>query len=412
MYHPGDLIELKLDSVAFGGEAVGRVDGLVMFVKGALDGEKVLAEVFEIKKNFVRARLKEVLEPSPHRIEPVCPIYGQCGGCQYQHVEYSYQLKLKEAQVRETLERIGGLKDFQMEPIQPSPHPLHYRSRVDFHVDRKRESIGFIGVEGRNIVDTVECAISTPAINQAYQEMRDEIRQDIERLPEWVDFIKFWDVSGQVHSVFLGARGEVDLRGREFLMHQVCGRQFKIPLLSFFQVNLSMLDDLVQCVGRFLDLKESDVLLDGFCGVGLFAVSLASQAKQCMGVEADRTAIQYARMNAEENNISNCKFLDKSVEKALKHPERYLEDVPNKVVLDPTRAGCEESMLRSLAEMQVKRIVYVSCNPATLARDLAYLSRNGYHLENVKPFDLFPQTKHCEVIANLTLLPSEPIHSR
>jgi 23S rRNA (uracil1939-C5)-methyltransferase len=402
-YHPGDLIEIRLDAVAFGGEAVGRLDHLVVFVQGGIDGERVLVEVLQTKKSYLRAKVREVLESSPNRIDPPCPVFGACGGCQYQHINYEHQLMLKETQVREALERIGRLKDFSLMPIKASPHSFGYRSRVDFHLaeEKERMKIGFIGLDGRNIVDMNECPISSPAINTTFQTMRSEIQQGRLEIPRWVEFIKFWDTAEGVKYYFLNPKGQVDLKGDAFITLEVCGKRFKIPPLSFFQVNLEMIPDLVSCVEEFLDLSGHEFLLDAFCGVGLFAILFASKVRFCAGIESDRGAVEYARINAKENQIQNCEFFDRSVEKILKHPERFLKETPDRVILDPTRAGCEVSILESLSNLKVPRIVYVSCNPTTLARDIAFLNGKGYTLEKVQPLDLFPQTKHCEVVASL-----------
>lgn len=402
-YHPGDLIEVQLDTVAFGGEAVGRLDGLVVFVQGGIDGEKVLAQVLQVKKSYLRAEIKRVLESSSFRADPFCPVFGQCGGCQYQHIEYAHQLALKETQVQDALERIGRLKDFSLKPIKASPHPYGYRSRVDFHLVEEDEGlkIGFVGLDGRNIVDMNECPISSSTINDAFQTMRDEIRQGRLEIPRWVEFIKFWDTSEGPRYYFLNGKGQVDLKGDAFITLEICGKRFRIPPLSFFQVNLEMIPDLVDCVEEFLDLRGDEFLLDGFCGVGLFAILLAPKLRFCVGIESDRSAVEYARINAKENGVQNCEFFDRSVEKILKHPERFLKETPDRVILDPTRAGCEPSILESLSNLKVTRIVYVSCNPTTLARDIAFLNGKGYTLEKVQPLDLFPQTKHCEVVASI-----------
>jgi 23S rRNA (uracil1939-C5)-methyltransferase len=312
-------------------------------------------------------------------------------------------LTLKEAQVKEAFERIGRLKELSLKPIKASPSPFNYRSRVDFHLSKReeREKIGFIGLDGRQVVDVSRCPITSSVINDVYQTMREEVRLGRLEIPPWVEFIKFWETLEGVKYYFLNGKGQVDLRGDEFITLSVCEKKFKIPPLSFFQVNLAMIQDLVNCVEEFLDLQGDEFLLDAYCGVGLFAILLAPKVKNCIGIESDISAVEYARINAKENDVQNCEFLDRSVEKILKHPERFFKQAPDRVILDPTRAGCEVSVLNSLVKLNVSRIVYVSCNPTTLARDVAFLNERGYTLEKVQPLDLFPQTKHCEVVASI-----------
>ncbi|MBI1870397.1 MAG: class I SAM-dependent RNA methyltransferase [Chlamydiae bacterium] len=401
----GDLIELQLDSIAFGGEAVARLDGLVIFVEGGIDGEKVLAEVIQVKKKFLRARVKEILEPSSHRIKPSCSVFGECGGCQYQHIDYPHQLKIKENQVRDALERIGRLKDFEIEPIIGSSQAYGYRSRVDFHVVRDRDEIkiGFVNRSNESVIDVDHCPITSPQINQAYQMLRQKILKGEDHIPEWTQGIKFWETENGVEEFFLSHCGKVDLRGFEFISLKVDGKTFKVPPLSFFQVNLETIPFLIQCVRDFLELKGDEFLLDTYCGVGLFGVFLGSKVRKCVGVESDESAISFAKINAQENGLSNCKFVEKSVEKFLKQGKKDLGESPDRIILDPTRAGCTPSVLESLVTLGTPQVVYVSCNPTTLARDLSFLVKKRYHLDRIQPIDLFPQTQHCEVVVSLKI---------
>jgi 23S rRNA (uracil1939-C5)-methyltransferase len=407
VYQTGDLLELSLESVAFGGESIARHEGMVVFVEGGIDGEKVWAEITQVKKSFLRARVKEVLQASPHRIHPACEVYGRCGGCQYQHISYEHQLTLKENQVREVFERIGRFKDVPLLPILASPNPFHYRTRVDFHYDlfKGTEKLGFFDVDGRFVVDLEECPISTQGINTEFGRLREDLKSGALAMPDWVEVVKFWDTRDGVESFFMNTRGQMDLRNIEQIVLKVCGKEFQIHPLSFFQVNTEMIPFLAQTVGAYLDLKGNEFLLDAYGGVGLFAILLAHRVRKCFGIEADKNAVRLARMNAEANGVGNCEFIDKSVEKIMKHPERFFQEIPDRVILDPTRAGCERMVLDALIKMKVPVIVYVSCNPATLARDLEILCSNGYSLDKIQPLDLFPQTKHCEAVARVTRIP-------
>lgn len=408
-YQAGDLIEVQLERVAFGGEAVGRLanppssdlSGLVIFVRGGLDGERVMARITHVKKNLLKADVTEVLTPSAHRVQPLCSVYGQCGGCQYQHIDYAHQLCLKEAQVRDSLERIGRLKDFELEPIAGSPDPFHYRNRVDFHIFQGTQDfkIGFVNQEGRRVIDVEDCPISAEAIVSAYQQVRAKIRQGQFEIPGWAQVIKFWDTAEGPRHFLLNLHGKVPFTENTPLVLNVAGKKFKAHPLSFFQVNLPMIEKMAECVERFLDLRGNEFLFDGYCGVGLFAILLGNKVRSCVGAESDPHAIEYAKLNAQENGVTHCEFWNKSVEKILKHPERFFKEKPDRVILDPTRAGCDPMVLEALVKLEIPKIVYVSCNPTTLARDLGILKDKGYILKKAKPFDLFPQTKHCEVVA-------------
>lgn len=406
-YQAGDRLELSLESVAFGGESVARHEGMVVFVEGGIDGEKVVAEIIQVKKSFLRARVKEVIEASPFRVDPACSVYGRCGGCQYQHISYDHQLKLKENQVREVFERIGRFKDVPILPILASPDVFHYRTRVDFHYDlfKDTEKLGFYDIDGRFVVDLENCPISTRLINEKYARMRQDMKSGAFVMPDWVEVIKFWDTRDGVESFLMNTRGQMDLRNIQEIVLKVCGKEFKIHPLSFFQVNTAMIPFLVRTVEEFLELKGHEFLLDAYGGVGLFAILLSHHVRKCFGIEADKNAVSLARMNAQANGLDNCEFIDKSVEKIMKHPERFFQETPDRVILDPTRAGCERMVLDALIKMRVPVIVYVSCNPATLARDLEILCSNGYSLDKIQPLDLFPQTKHCEAVARVTRTP-------
>ena len=402
-YQAGDQAELTIDEVVFGGEGLARLEGLVVFVPGVAEGERVRVEITQVKKDFLRAELIEILISSPHRIVPRCSIYGRSGGCQYQHIDYDAQLRIKESQIRDVLERIGRFKNVLMKPIIRSPLPWAYRTRVDFHVRLKDNEIkvGFVENDGRTVVEVGECPISTAGINQSLQSLRESLQKGLSEMPNWVRNLKFWDSRDGVQYILMNSRGDIDLRGIEFVRLSVSDMEFKVPPLSFFQVNIGMIESMVKCMDEFFCFSGKEFLLDAYCGVGLFTLLLAKKVRRSMGIESDTQAIEFAKRNARENGLINCEFLAKSVEKISKHPEKYLDEKPDCVILDPTRAGCERVVLDALLDMGPEKIAYVSCHPPTLARDLEILCQEGYHLSQVQPMDLFPQTKHCEVIACL-----------
>ncbi|MDP3980740.1 MAG: class I SAM-dependent RNA methyltransferase [Chlamydiota bacterium] len=411
-FHVGDEFVLRIDNVAFGGDGVGRIDDCVVFVRGALDTELVKVKVYEVKRSYIKADTLSVIEASPERVQPLCPVYGLCGGCQYQHVSYNKQLSLKESQVRDIIERIGHIKEFDMKPILPSPKPYHYRSRVEIHI-RKIEGqlkAGYKSFHNRQLVDISACPIASAPINDAFKQFRSSPSEEtitqnnvpsIYSLPVWVRYTRFWDSLQGVGMYHHGHDGRVTYEGSSIIQQSVEGKRFSMMHDSFFQVNLDMIGKMAETLTWMLDLKKNDFLLDCYSGVGLFSVFLAGLVRRCVGIESDKKASEQARVNAIENGLSNCEFIGKSVEKVLLHALDNLGERPNKVILDPARPGCTDKVLHALGHLRPERIAYVSCNPPTLARDLVYFCENGYVIDGIQPLDLFPQTKHCEVIVNL-----------
>lgn len=368
----GQSIEVTVEDLAFGGEGVARMQDFVVFIPFVIPGERVRAEVVEVKKNFARARLLQVVEASPDRVEPPCRYFGSCGGCQYQHIRYERQPALKHKQVSDLLERIGGLTRAQVEPVAPCPAPYGYRNRImvrsQWNKQEQQLVMGYLGVDNRRVVDVEECLIADSQLNQQIQ----------------------------------AARRQPPPRGGLKVVLRVSPEGWEVPPDSFFQTNFHALPLLVDAVRRCLQDGGAEYLVDAYCGVGFFALSCADLVKHFLGVEVDLAAVRAARRNAQQRGISNGEFFAARTEDLL--PDILHRYAPDRVavVLDPPRTGCPAHSLELLRRVRVRQIIYISCHPAALARDLNILCAGGvYDLMRVRPVDMFPQTQHVECVADL-----------
>lgn len=369
---PGQRLELSIADMAFGGESVARINDFVIFVPFVIPGEKIVAEVTEVKKKFARAKLVEVTTPSPLRVEPQCPYFAACGGCQYQHVAYAEQLVLKRKQIADLFQRIGHLSGEKVAPVIPCPRPYGYRNRVmirsQWNRPEQRLNIGFVRWDCGLVEDITQCAIAEPAINEQITH----------------------------------ARAHPPPKGGIKLVLRVAPEGWDVPPDSFFQNNFFLLPRLVETVRELVCASGTRHLLDLFCGVGFFALELADVVESFIGVEYDRAAIQAARRNAEARKRANGEFISAMVEDALPNLLRRFTPQATTVLLDPPRKGCDPATLRLLREQGPAQIVYISCHPATMARDLNILCGEGvYELVQAVPLDMFPQTQHVECAASL-----------
>ncbi|MEA3470501.1 MAG: 23S rRNA (uracil(1939)-C(5))-methyltransferase RlmD [Thermodesulfobacteriota bacterium] len=382
----GDVATLKLDTVAFGGNAVGRINNVVVFVPFAVDGDEVIIEIKEVKKNYCTARIEKIFVPSPERVEARCPYFTICGGCQYQHISYKHQLEIKEKQVAESFERIGKVKSPPVRQIIPSPLVYNYRGKAEFHIDfddKGNPRIGFIDEGGAFPVDIERCEIVDETINDAVKSLRADIASGRRNIDEKRNI--FWS-----HTGFLAA---------PFISRTVKGGKFRVPYSGFFQTNLSLVDRLVDTVLMMGDFDVSHTVLDCYCGSGLFSLFLAPRVKRIFGIEGDGQSVECARANLRDHGLTNAEFIKGNVEKILQEKVVEGEMSFDAVLLDPPRIGCARKVLDTIAEIRPAKIVYVSCDPVTQARDIRYLMERGFSLRELQPIDMFPQTKHIEVIA-------------
>lgn len=446
---PGERVELDVVDLNHSGEGVGRHEGFVYFVPGALPGERVAAVVEEVHRRYGRARLEAVLQPSPDRVAPACPVAGLCGGCQLQHLSYPAELAWKRRRVEAALQRVGRLGPVRVEPVwgMPAEAPWHYRNKVQFPVGLAggRLVLGFFERGSHRIVPTEDCLIQSPGLVQAarlglelaqqaglapYDEQNHEgylrhlvVREAVSPAQVLVAFVtRTRDplpeavvqglVAGLPHLVgvvqniqpeatnrILG-REERLLWGRPYLEEKLGPFLFRLSIQSFFQVNRVQAERLYRLAVDLADPAPGDEALDGYCGVGGITLFLAERAGTVWGVEENPQAVADARVNAQLNGIENAHFAAARLEEWL--PRRVREGFrPRVAVVDPPRAGVRPEALDALAAAAVDRLAYVSCDPETLARDLAHLTTRGYRVVHVQPVDMFPRTAHVEVVALL-----------
>jgi tRNA/tmRNA/rRNA uracil-C5-methylase (TrmA/RlmC/RlmD family) len=371
---PGQTVRLTIDDIAFGGEGVGRLNDFVVFVPFVALGETAEAELIEVKKRFGRARLLKVLEPSPDRVAPACRYFGECGGCQYQHIAYPAQLRIKHKQACDLLQRIGGIDPALVDPVVPCPEPYGYRNRIMIRSqwDKFKQglNIGFLRADNRLVVDIEECKIAEPALNE------------------------------QIRLVRL----EPPPKGGIKVVLRVAAESWEVPRDAFFQNNFHLLPKLVETVGARLRDSGSRFLIDAYCGVGFFSIELGGLVEEFAGVEVDTTAILAARRNAQTHGRSNGQFLAGRAEELLPRMLGRFDAQCTTVILDPPRTGCPPEMLQALREAGPRQVLYVSCHPATLARDLNVLrAGNVFEVTKIVPLDMFPQTQHTECVADVRL---------
>lgn len=383
----GDIIETRIDTVAFGGDGVGRIDNMVIFVPFTVDGDVVEVEITGVKKKYLRGEIRKMLVPSPQRIKPKCLHFSECGGCQYQHILYEHQLEIKQRQVVESFERIGRLESPPVKEIIPSPEVFGYRGKAEYHIGFSKgeiPEIGFMDVGGGKLVDIERCEIVDETINRSFQDFRNNLIAGGTEIHDERKII--WSgLSGKERSVGTP----------EYVTRTVKGKNLIVPYGGFFQANIFLVDTLVDCVMEMSGLTGSEAVLDCYCGSGLFSLFLAGHARQVFGIEVDRESAKYAGMNHENYGISNAMVFMGDVKDILKKEFINID----LVILDPPRIGCDRDVLSGIVELKPERIIYISCNPATQARDIRYLIDEGFSLRTLQPMDMFPQTKHIEVIA-------------
>ncbi|WP_059359357.1 23S rRNA (uracil(1939)-C(5))-methyltransferase RlmD [Parachlamydia acanthamoebae] len=439
-------IDLFIRSLGSFGEGVGSYEGLTFFVEGALPDETVSIQITELKKNYGRGKLLKILTPSPDRATPPCPIFRHCGGCQLMHLGYPKQLEMKRQIVLNALERIGHLKNISIDPCVSSPQELEYRNKIQLPVMMKPDGLT-VGLYARNshiIIPVDHCLIHCEQGENVYQSVLKLLKQSdiapydertgkgvlrhlliksalqtseslvilvtsqekctslqalaqqiMQACPEVKGVIQ--NINRKRDNVILGTDWHT-LAGKSYIREMICDHHFHISPSAFFQVNPAQAESIYQHVLSLADLDKTKTFLDAFCGVGTMTLIAAGQAKECIGIECVPQAIEDANANAQLNQISNAVFYCDHAESKI----QSLKDI-DVVFLNPPRKGCEESLLNRLKIVKPETILYMSCDPATLARDLKILVQHGYQIEQVTPFDMFPQTAHVETVVKLTL---------
>lgn len=445
-YGKNDYLTLQIEDCGTDGEGIGKADGFTVFVKDAVIGDTVLVKMMKVKKHYGYARLEEVLEPSPYRVKPQCPYARQCGGCQLQALSYDQQLLFKEKKVRSNLERIGGFVNPPMEPIIGMEEPYHYRNKAQFPVGRSKDGrviTGFYAGRTHTIIENRDCALGVAQNRQvldrviAYMEKyhvepydettgkglvrhvlirygfasgelmvcliingrklphEEELADALWELPEMHSFTV--NINRKRTNVILGEEIRV-VRGSGTIKDSIGDIQYQISPLSFYQVNPGQTRRLYEKALEYAGLTGTETVWDLYCGIGTISLFLARQAGKVYGVEIIPEAIEDARRNARMNGLENVEFFVGQAEEVL--PREYRENgaYADVIVVDPPRKGCGEALLETIVRMAPRKVVYVSCDSATLARDLKVLCEGGYRLEKVCPVDQFGQTVHVETV--------------
>lgn len=400
---PGQRLELDITTVAFGGDGIGRVDNFVVFVPFVIESERVEVEIVEVKRRYATADLVRVITPSPRRVEPRCPYYMKCAGCQYQHVEYAHQRELKRSQIRDVFQRIGKITDPPIEPVVGSPREYHYRNKIVVHGPGQP---GFWTTRGRSIIGIEQCPIAREEVNAKLREVSTLSLENVHLTIRSNSEREVWQYTetrrADPESPDAGAAAEVPITHRT-ITETILGKALQVPLGSFFQVNREVIELALKHTRQIFAASGCKILVDAYCGVGLFALMLADLAGHVYGIEADTKAIRAANDNAQRLGLARYDFYPGQTERLLFYTLRQCNLAETCLILDPPRSGCAPSVLKTLREQQPHKIIYVSCAPAMLARDVKALIKHGYKLERVTPFDMFPQTGHCEAVAELTL---------
>ena len=373
----GQRCVVAITDIAFGGEGVARVNEIVIFVPFVTVGEDVEVEITEVKKNFGRAKLLRVLQSSPLRVRPECRYFGECGGCQYQHIAYEAQLEIKRKQVADLFERIGRFPKEIVASAVPCPQPYGYRNRImirsQWNKPEQKLNIGFIRHDCGLVVDLEECKIAEPALSEQIKHVR----------------------------------AHPPPKGGLKVVLRVAPEGWEVPKDSFFQNNFFLLPKLVETVQDCLRGCGVKHLIDAYCGVGFFGIEMAGVVQSFIGVELDAQAIKAARRNAAARSVTNGEFIQGATEALLPMLLQRFDPAQTAIVLDPPRTGCRASVIELLRKARPAQIIYVSCHPATLARDLSLLCADGaFHLAKVTPLDMFPQTQHVECVADARLAPA------
>ena len=442
----GKFIELKIESLSSTGEGIATYEGVKVFVDGALIGELVEAEVSKVCKNYLKANLKKIIQRSPSRVEPICPHFEICGGCQIMHLSYDQQLQIKTDKVSNALVRIGKLDNIAVLPCTSSPEQLNYRNKVQMPLQSKagKLQLGFYQKKSHDLVEVERCYIHTALGSQIYEFVKEKLKKSdydsinhrgllrhilIKSAPvnqqSLLIFVIFKPkdnlelnqlkiLAKEVYQKFPELKGVLINKnstrtnkilsdyyqtwlGDSFITEKILNLSFKISAASFFQVNAAQAANIYQKALDLANLTGNETVLDAYCGVGTLSLIFAQKVRKVWAVEVVVEAIENCRKNAQANKISNVNF------ECIKS-ENYFKNLPevDLILLNPPRQGCMQEVLTQIIKHKVAKIIYISCDPATLARDLKLLVDGGYKIGVIQPFDMFPQTMHVETVTVLT----------
>ncbi len=453
-----DIVELWIDGMAFGGQGVARLDGLVIFVRGALPGDRILARIIKKKKDYAEAVLVGLIESSMDRVQPPCPYSGYCGGCQWQHIRYERQLEYKREHIYEIMARLGAIPDLLVRDAIPSKNIYGYRNKMEFSFSdrpwllpnalKKEETISDLALglhasgSFHKVIDTDSCLLQNETGNKILREVKRYVRNSSVPVYGLKSHRGFWrflmlrhskafnewmvnlitseekrdlvgpfaetlcatisniktvvnNINTRRAAVAIGER-EVILIGDGYIADKIGPFHFRISANSFFQTNTTGAEILYQTVVKYTELTGSEIVLDLYSGTGIIPIFLSGGAKEVIGIEIVESAVQDARNNCWSNQIHNCRFILGDIRKVL----CTVSQKPDIVVIDPPRTGLHEDVLMDVLKLAPERIVYVSCNPATMARDLGRMFTK-YNIIEIQPVDMFPHTFHIEAVAKM-----------
>ncbi|HEX5370314.1 MAG TPA: class I SAM-dependent RNA methyltransferase [Dehalococcoidia bacterium] len=386
---PHEQVTIELTDMAYEGHAIGRHDSEVIFAEYGIPGEEAVVELYKRQPGYANGRVVEVRQASPDRVEPLCPYFGNCGGCHWQHISYERQLELKRHVVREQLRRIGKFAEQPVSETVPAADPWGYRNHLRMSAGRYGD-IGFVRRGSHSFLQIERCAIARPEINEAITKLQGKaagLHQVEFRLgANTGDLVVEPDMSVREPSMPVARNSYTDT------LH---GRPFQVSTPSFFQSNTQQAERLIELVRERLQLEGDELLLDAYAGVGTFAALFAPYAREVIGIEEAPSAVADALVNLAD--LENVRYIEGKVEHVLPG----LEERPDAIILDPSRLGCHPDVLDAILRLQAPKLVYVSCDPSTLARDLRSLVDGGYALLDVTPLDMFPQTYHIESVSTL-----------
>jgi len=445
-----DSIELEITGYIAEGSGVGRYENIAVFVPLAAVGDRLRVKILKTAKTYAFGKLEQILSPSPDRVRQDCSQFAKCGGCVYRHIDYAAELRAKEQRVRDAVERIGGFRDLPIRSIVGSANPDHYRNKAQLPIGKaagKGITLGFYASHSHRLIPCEECFLQPAAFTaamRAFQEWALKTGEDVyneatgkgrlrhlylrqagatgeimvcvvvngngvHQEPELVELLRknvpglksvIINVNREKTNVVLGKKCRT-VWGEDTITDMLCGLKFHISPLSFYQVNRDQAERLYTIAGEYAGLTGGETLLDLYCGTGTIGLSMAKKAGKVIGVEIVEQAVEDAKRNAERNGIANAEFLCADAAKAadmLKN--RGVR--PDVVVLDPPRKGCDSSLIETVVKMGPERVVYVSCDPATLARDLKIFAQQGYVPKELTPVDMFPRTSHVECVVLIT----------
>lgn len=451
MFKKNDETEILISDIGTKGEGIGKINDFVFFVDGALPGDICLIKILKVNKSYGYGKIIEIRKPSPDRVLSPCPVSDKCGGCSLMHLNYEAQLKLKQKKVKDSLERIGGFKNIEVSPVVPMENLRGYRNKAQVPVRNVKGNleVGFFAKNSHNLIPVTDCYIQTETSSSILEKIKEyavlnaipaydeenhsgilrhvliktgfktgEIMvvlavnlkegKPLKNQDSLIDSLKIVEgmksivlnYNSKKNNTILGISSKT-LWGSDYISDYLGEMKFKISPLSFYQVNPVQTEKMYKKALEFADIKETDTVIDAYCGIGSISLFLAQKAKKVIGIEIVEDAVKDAEFNAQINNIKNAEFI-------AGKSEEVIYDLINKeikadvLVVDPPRKGCDERFLSAVADFMPEKIVYVSCNPDTLARDLKFLGEKGYNIKEVQPFDMFGFSYHVETVIMMT----------